>query len=64
MNANQTSNSGIEQQLSTINMSERVRSAALHDARIAEAFVELFTWGGTNVNRPRPGVLANPSPKY
>jgi hypothetical protein len=64
MKANQTSKSGIEQELSSINMSERVRSAALHDARIAEAFVELFTWGGTKVNGPYADGFAKPSPKY
>jgi hypothetical protein len=64
MKANQTSKSGIEQELSSINMSERVRSAALHDARIAEAFVELFTWGGTKVNRPYAGGFVKASPKY
>lgn len=64
MNAKQNQESGVEQQLSSINMSERVRSAALHDARIAEAFVEVFTWAGSKFNRPRAGVFANPSPKY
>jgi uncharacterized protein YaiL (DUF2058 family) len=64
MNAKQTTKSGIEQQLSAINMSERMRRAALQEARIAEAFVELFTWGGTKVSRPSAGVFANPSPKY
>ena len=64
MNADQTSKSGIEQHLSSIDMSERARREALHDARIAEVFVELFTWGGTNVRRPSAGVFANPSPKY
>ena len=64
MNANQTSKSGIEQHLSFIDMSERARREALHDARIAEAFVELFSWRGTKVSRPSAGVFANPSPKY
>ena len=64
MNAKEISKSGIEQELSSINMSERMSREALHDARIAEAFVELFTWGGTKVNRPHSGVFANQSPKY
>jgi hypothetical protein len=66
MNTTQNTKSGssIEQQLSSINMSERVRSAARHDAHIAEAFVEVFTWAGGKFNRPRAGVFANPSPKY
>ena len=64
MNAKQTSKFGIEQQLSSISMSERMHSAAVHDARIAEAFVELFTWGGTKVNGPYAGGFAKPSPKY
>lgn len=64
MNAKQTSKSGMEQELSSINMSERMRSAAIHDARIAEVFVELFTWGGTKVNRPYADGFAKASPKY
>jgi hypothetical protein len=64
MNANQTSKSVIEQQISSIEMSEHMRGEALHSARVAEAFVELFTWGGAKASRPSAGVFANPSPKY
>lgn len=64
MNANQTMKSGIEEQLSSIHMSERMRSAALNDAHKAEAFVELFMWVGSKLNRPYADAFAKPSPKY
>jgi len=66
MNAkqNMNSDSSIEQQLNSVRLSRRDRAAALHDARIAEAFVELFTWAGSKANRPDASVFAKPSPKY
>ena len=64
MNAKHTMKSDIEQQLSSIHMSERMRSAALNDARKAEAFVELFTWASSKFNRPYADAFAKTSPKY
>ena len=66
MNTTQNTKSGssIEQQLSSINMSERMSSEALHDARIAEAFVEVFSWASSKINRPYGDGFARPSPKY
>ena len=64
MNAKQTSKSGFEQQLSTIDMSEHMRREALHAARVAEVFVELFTWGGIKASRPYADGFAKAGPKY
>lgn len=64
MNAKQTMKSDIEQQLSAISMSERMRTAALNEARVAEAFVEVFTWAGSKVSRPGERMFAKPSPEY
>lgn len=64
MIANKGTKSGIEQQLSAISMSERMRSAALNEAHVVEAFVEFFTWVGSKVKRPQVSVFARPSPKY
>jgi hypothetical protein len=64
MNPKQNLKSGIEQELSSINMSERMRSVALHDARFAEAFVEVFSWAGSKINRPYADGFAKASPKY
>jgi hypothetical protein len=54
----------IEQQLSSISMSERVRSAALHEACIAGMFVEAIEWVGSRLQRSGAQVFAKPSPKY
>ena len=64
MNTRQNVKSDIEQQLNSIHMSERMRSAALNDCHKAEAFVELFTWVGSKVNWPYADAFAKPSPKH
>lgn len=66
MNAKQDMKSGssIEQQLSSITMSERVRSAALHDVCIAEMFIGAIEWVGRKLQRSGVEVFAKPSPKY
>jgi len=66
MNANQNvkSAASIEQQLASVNISEHQRKEVLHQARIAEAIVELFAWAGGGLSRPRGSVFAKPSPKY
>jgi hypothetical protein len=61
---NQKSVSSIEQQISSINMPEYQRNQVLHQARIAEAFVDVFMWAGSKLSRPAAGVFAKPSPKY
>jgi hypothetical protein len=61
---NVKSGSSIEQQIQSIHMSQHERAQVLHDARLAEAFVELFTWVGSKFNRPSASVFAKPSPKY
>ena len=66
MNASQNLKSGssIEQQLSSVNLSQRERNAALHAAGIAEVFVETILWVRGKVERPHADVFAKPSPKY
>jgi hypothetical protein len=66
MNArhNVKSGSSIEQQLSSIRMSEHQRDAAFHQARIAELLVGAIVWVGGKFERPDAGVFAKPSPKY
>jgi len=66
MNASQNMKSGssIKQQFASINMSERVRSAALHDAGIGGLFVDAIVWVCNKFERPDAGVFAKPSPKY
>jgi hypothetical protein len=66
MNAKQNvkSSNSIEQQLSSINLSEQQRRQALHEAHIAEAFVEVLTWVGSRLGRPRASVFSKPSPNY
>jgi hypothetical protein len=66
MNANLNVNSAasIEQQLASTNMSQNVRRQVLHDARIAEALVEVFAWFGGKLKRPNADLFAKPSPKF
>jgi hypothetical protein len=66
MNAKQDMKSGssIEQQLSSISMSERVRSAALHDAHIGELFADAVVWVCRKLERSGTSVFVKPSPKY
>jgi len=66
MNARQNMKSGstIEQQLSSINMSEHERNAAVHAARIAEVFVDAILWVCNKAERPGTGVFAKPNLKY
>jgi len=66
MNAKQNMKSGssIGQQLSSIQMSEHERNAALHAAGVAEVFVEAIAWVCGKLARPDAGVFAKPSPKY
>ena len=64
MNAKQTSTSGLEHQLSSISMSERAHSAALHDAYIGELFADVVVWVCGKFNRPSVDVFATTSPKY
>ena len=58
------SGSTIEQQLSSISMSEHQRDQVLHQAHIAEAFVDAIAWVCNKFDRPNAGVFAKPSPKY
>jgi hypothetical protein len=66
MNTRQNTKSGysIEQQLSTIDMSQHVRDAILNDAHLAEAFVDAIMWVCGKFERPDASVFAKPSPKY
>ena len=66
MKASQNMKSGfsIEQQISAVNMTQNVRSAALHDARIAELLVNAITWVCGKFEQPSAQVFAKPSPKY
>ena len=63
MNAKQNM-SGIEQQLSSISMSQHVRSEALNDAGIAGLIIEAVEWVGSKLQQSGPEVFAKPSPKY
>ncbi len=58
------SGSSIEQQISSINMSDHQRAAALYAAGVAERFVDAIAWVCGKFERPDAGVLAKPSPKY
>jgi hypothetical protein len=66
MNAKQNMKSGssIEQQLNSVQISQRDRAAALQDARIAEMFVDAIVWVCRKFERPDASVFAKPSPKY
>lgn len=66
MNARHNMKSGysIEQQLSSVNMSQHVRSAVLHDVRIAELFVDAIAWVCGKTQRPDTGEFAKPNLKY
>lgn len=66
MNARQNMKSGssIEQQLSSIHMSEHERNAALHAAHVAEIFVDAIVWVCGKVSRPHADVFAKPNLKY
>jgi hypothetical protein len=66
MNAKQNtkSSSSIEQQLNSVQISQRGRAAALHDARIAEMFVGAIEWVGSKLQRSGMEVFAKLSPKY
>ena len=61
---NVKSGSSIEQQFSSISMSGRIRSAALHDAHIGELFADAVVWVCNKMERPSAGVFAKASPKY
>jgi hypothetical protein len=66
MNASQSMKSGssIEQQLSSVNMSQYERNVVLHDVRIAEMIVDAIAWVCGRMQRPNAGVFAKPSTKY
>ena len=66
MNASQNMKSGssIEQQLSSVNMSQYERNAVLHDLRIAELFVDGIARICSKFTRPAAEVFAAPSPKH
>ena len=61
---NMKSGSTIEQQFSSVNMSQHERNAVLHDVRIAELIVDVIVWTGTKLERFGADVFAKPSPKY
>ena len=66
MNTRQNTKSGssIEQQISSVNMSQHVRDQVLQDARIAELIVGAIVWMCSKFERPSAVVFAKPSPKY
>ena len=66
MNAKQNMKSGssIEQQLSTVRMSQQQRAAVCHDAHIAGLFVDAIVWVCSKFERPAAGVFAKPNMKY
>jgi hypothetical protein len=66
MNAKQIVKSGstIEEQLSSIQMSEHQRDAALHAARVAEVIVDAIVWVCSKFERPDAGVFAKPDLKF
>ena len=64
MNAKQNIKSGIEQQLSSVTMSQHVRSEALNDAGIAGLIIDAIEWVGSKLQRSGAQVFAKPSPKY
>ena len=66
MNATRNTKSGssIEQQISSVNMSQHERNAVLHDASIAALIVDAIVWVGTRFERFGADAFAKPSPKY
>lgn len=54
----------IEQELSTICMSARMGSEALHDARLAGKIVDGIAWVCGKFTRSSVSVFATPSPKH
>jgi hypothetical protein len=66
MNAkhNMKSGSSIAQQLSSIQMSEHERNAALDAAGIAEVFADALVWVCRQAGRFGETGFAKPSPKY
>lgn len=66
MNAKQNLKSGstIEEQLSSIHMSQHELDAALHAARVAEVFVDAIIWVCNKAERSCADMFAKPSPKY
>jgi hypothetical protein len=60
---NVKSGSGIEQQLSSVNMSQYERNAVLHDLSIAELFVDAIEWA-CRKQRPHEDVFAKHNLKY
>ena len=61
---NMKSGSSIEQQLSSVNMSQYERNAVLHDLSIAELFVDAIVLVRGKFTRPSGDVFATPSPKH
>jgi hypothetical protein len=66
MNAshNTKSVSTIEEQLSSVQMSQRQRNAALHDARFGEFFADAIMWVCGRAEQPHANVFAKPNLKY
>ena len=63
MNASQNL-STIEQQLSSIHMSEQRRAAALRDAFIGKLFVDAIVWVCSKLARPCAEIFARPNFRY
>ena len=61
---NMKSGSSIQQQLSSVRMSQHERNAVYHDARIAELIVGTIVWVGAKLEQFGADVFAKPSPKY
>jgi hypothetical protein len=61
---NMTSEPTIGQQLGTINMSERQRREALHDANIGSLFADAVMWVCLKARRQSAAVFVAPSPRY
>jgi len=66
MNASQNMKSGstIQEQITSIQMSQHERSAALHAADVAEVFVSAILWVCGKVERPRADMFAKPNMNY
>lgn len=66
MNANKNLKSGntIEQQLSSIHMSEQRRAAALHDAFVGELIADAIVWVCRKLQRPHADIFATPNFRY
>ncbi len=64
MNAKHNLKSGIEQQLSSIQMSDHERNAALHAARVAERFVDAIEWVCDKFNRTRADAFVKHNVYY